>query len=147
MTSPRAGRAVALSRFDLPDAQNLLIHGCEDCACAVSDGLGDRLSAVQSRMSLHLATDSEVWIRGKEVVEIPLDPYHHALFNPLGRGGVVVVNENARDILRIFTEPRTRWQARSAWAGSDQDFDEVTATLSDLDMIHPAAQVQHPSFG
>lgn len=144
MTSVRPSRAVALSRFDLPDAQGLLVHGCEDCACAVSDDLGTRLPAVPSP---HPMTGAGLWVRGREIVEIPLDPHHHALFNPLGHGGVVVVNEQARDIFRSFTQPTTRQQACSAWTGSGHDFDRVTKTLSALEMIHRAGHVQRPAFG
>lgn len=144
MTSLRAERAVVLSRLDLPETHDLLVHGCEDCACAVSDDLSTRAPTAASP---HVMTDTDPWVRGRETVEIPLTQHHHALFNPLGHGGVVVVNECARDIFRGFTQPVTRRQARTAWAGSDQDFDSVTGVLSELDMIHPVGQAQHPTFG
>ena len=38
----RVRRAVALSSFDVPGAQELLLHGCEDCACPVTKNERER---------------------------------------------------------------------------------------------------------
>ncbi len=88
----RTHRAVVLSSFDLPDAQELLLHGCEDCACPVSD---DRSLRTPSALPSAVLGDTSRWVCGREVVVIQLDPDHQLLFNPVGRGGAVVVNEPA----------------------------------------------------
>jgi uncharacterized protein len=88
-----ARRAVALSTFDLPDAQQLLLHGCEDCACPVSDDLSLQNPGVE--LPPMAPADTSRWACGRDVVEIQIDSEHKLLFNPVGRGGVVVLNQPA----------------------------------------------------
>jgi len=99
--------AVALSAFDLPDSGQLLVHGCEDCACAVSGthaghGVGT------------LPSPSGRLIRGRDVQEFQVDGEHWGVFNPAGEGGVVVLNALARQVLRCFGDPATLADARAA---------------------------------
>ena len=67
----RMRRAVVLSSFDLPDAQELLLHGCEDCACPVADDRGLRALSMPATAGLG---GTSRWVCGREVIEIPLDP-------------------------------------------------------------------------
>src|SRR5215472_13318234 len=86
----REHRAVVISSFDLPGGRELLLHGCEDCACSVSDNQSLGIAELPSA-----ADGTGHWVAGREVIEIPLDSGHRLLFNPVGRGGVVVVNDDA----------------------------------------------------
>jgi len=139
MTSARR-RAVALSSFDLPGAPELLVHGCEDCACPVSDTAARRAQ----RTPPVTADDSRLWVRGTGVVDMELDPGHRLLFNPAGRGGVVVVNEPAHQIFRSFRQPTTIQDAQAAWPGAGAS--EVLSRLSQFDVIHPAGHPPAPEF-
>jgi uncharacterized protein len=139
----RTRRAVVLSSFDLPDAQELLLHGCEDCACPVSD---DRSLRTPSALPAAVLGDMSSWVCGREVAEIRLDPDHQLLFNPVGRGGAVVVNEPAHRIFRCFQQPATFRDVQAAWPGRSDDVEETFRRLSQLEMIHPSEQVLRPEF-
>ncbi|HEY5987783.1 MAG TPA: radical SAM protein, partial [Streptosporangiaceae bacterium] len=139
----RARRAVALSSFDLPGAQELLLHGCEDCACPVSD---DPRPRAQPRLRPPSPADTCRWVRGRDVFEIRLDPEHRLLFNPAGRGGVVVVNKAANNIFRCFERPTTIADAQTACAAASGDFEGVFTRLRDLDVIHPDGQSPRAVF-
>ncbi|HCU92691.1 MAG TPA: radical SAM/SPASM domain-containing protein [Actinobacteria bacterium] len=153
MTSARrVRRAIALSSFDVPGAPGLLIHSCEDCACPVSDSQQVRAPGVTPPVA---ATDTRRWVRGAGVVEMRLDGQHQLLFNSAGRGGVVVVNEQAHQIFRRFQHPATLQEVRarlreeepSGGVHADRpgdDFGEVITRLSQFDVIHPAG---HPPQG
>jgi uncharacterized protein len=138
-----AYRAVAISASDLPDALQLLVDGCEDCACAVSDGGTLRTPSVAPPAML---ADTKRWACGREVVQLHLDPEHQLLFNPIGRGGVVVVNELANRIFRCFKRPVTLSDVRAAWSGNPDDVDEMFRRFSQLEMIYPAGQSVHPAI-
>jgi uncharacterized protein len=129
-----------LSRFDLPDAGDMLVHGCEDCACPVSD---EASAAPMPAPAIHGVGQL---VGAREVVDLPLDQGHRALFNPVGRGGLVVVNERASRIFRCFARPATLREARSSWPGGTAEFDTITASLYQLGMLHPAGEVQRPEF-
>jgi len=139
----RARRAVVLSTFDLPDARELALHGCEDCACAVSD---DRSLRAPSAPPAAAMADGSRWVCGREVVEIDVDPCHQLLFNPVGRGGVVVVNDPAHRIFRCFQRPASFRDVQASWPGHGDDVEEVFTRLGQLDLIHPAEQVLTPEF-
>jgi uncharacterized protein len=144
----RVRRAVALSIFDVPGAQELLLHGCEDCACPVTKN--EREQAPQWARAV-TADDLRHWVSGGEVIEEPLDSNHWMLFNPAGRGGVVVVNEPGHAIFSRFRQPATLREVRSdrLAAGNDargDDFEDVVARLSQFDIIHPAGDVPKPVF-
>lgn len=132
MTSARR-RAVALSSFDLPGAQELLVYSCEDCACPVSD-----VQERHARAAPVTVGDPRRWVRGTGVVEMALDAGHRLLFNPAGRGGVVVVNEPAHQIFQSFQQPTTIRDAQAHWTKAGTGADEVLTRLSQFDVIHPA---------
>jgi uncharacterized protein len=135
-------RAIALSVFDLPAGQQLLLNGCEDCACAVSDDL-----SLPARPRPRPAPDDAgTWINGPDVVEARLDNEHHLLFNPLGHGGVVVVNEPAYRVFHSFRQPATVGDVRAGWPGDDRDVDEAFERLSRLELISPVGQPVTPAF-
>jgi uncharacterized protein len=141
--TPARRRAVALSSFDLPDAPELLVHGCEDCACPVSDT--QERHARRSAPPV-TADDPRRWVRGTGVVEMPLDAEHRLLFNPAGRGGVVVTNEPAHRIFSSFSGPTTIREARAGWPDGEAGASEVLTRLSQFDVIHPAGQPPARAF-
>jgi uncharacterized protein len=124
--------------LDLPGAQELLVYSCEDCACPVSD---TQERHAQSAAPPVTADDPRRWVRGTGVVELELDAEHRLLFNPAGRGGVVVVNESAHQIFQSFQQPTTVRDAQAERPDAGTDAGEVLARLSQCDLIHP---VGHP---
>jgi uncharacterized protein len=132
-------RAVALSSFDLPDAQRLLVHGCEDCAPVSTEPV------VPAAPLVPLA-DSTRWIRGQEIFESQLDTGHRLLFNPLGNGGVVVVNELAHRIFSCFGQPVTLADVQAALADRRDGVEAIVTRLRRLDIIHPVGQPVRPVF-
>src|SRR6266550_9397760 len=106
-----ARRAVVLSSSDLLGAQQLLVHACEDCACPVSGG--GRAGALATLPSVSVGRTVN-WIRAREVIEMKLDDEYRLLFNPVGRGGAVVVNHAAQQILRCLEHPATWKEVRAA---------------------------------
>jgi len=134
--------AVALSSFDLPDAQELLLHGCEDCACPV----GDDPFPVVGGASAAAGADERAWVSGRHVLEMSLDPEHTLLFNPLGHGGVVVVNDEARGMFRSFAKPARLAEVQAAWPGGAANVERIFGRLVHLQMVHPAGQEQRPEF-
>jgi uncharacterized protein len=139
----RADRPRVLSTFDVPDAQALMVHSCEDCACPVSDTAGAR--ALTPVAAGAMAEESR-WMRGQEVIEMRLDSRHWLLFNPVGNGGVVVLNEPALDIFAGFKHPVTIRAARTASGQDSGTFENVCNRLAALGMIHPAGEPQRPLF-
>ncbi len=135
-----------LSNDDIDGAAELLLHNCEDCACAVSSqGGGTTIPAISPATVL---ADDRMWTCAPEVVEIRLDPKHMLLFNPVGEGSPVVVNELAYRIFRRFTEPTT---VRDVVAGrpADETDDDVTATfgrLHQVSLLQLAGHHARPTF-
>lgn len=143
MLAAHPGRqAVVLSAFDLPDAERLLLHGCEDCACPVTT---ERPSPAPAGPDLTLSPYSR-WIRGQEIFEARLDTEHRLLFNPVGRGGVVVVNDPAYRIFRLFQQPVTLEEVRAALRDNGDDAGATFDQLRQLEIIHPAGQPVRPVF-
>jgi uncharacterized protein len=136
-------QAVALSRFDLPDAYDLLLNSCEDCACPVSD---DQAVMRQVMPSPLAASDNGRWVCANDVAEFPLDAEHRLLFNPLGSGGVVVVNEPAYDIFRHFQLPAALGDVGRSRPGRGEEVEEIFRRLSHLQLIHPDGQQPRPQF-
>ncbi len=136
-----ARRAVVLSSCDLPDSQQLLLHGCEDCPVSI-----DQRVPSPSVLPFGVVGDTTRWVCGREVIEIRLDPERRLLFNPVGHGGVVVVNEPAHSVFRHFQQPSTFQDARRAWPGSDVDFEAAFRRLQQLEMIQPYGQLLHLQF-
>jgi uncharacterized protein len=89
------------------------------------------------------------WVLGAEVLQLPIgDGEHHVLFNPLGSGGVTVVNEQARGMLDMFRQPTARSAARRSWPGSAGEFRRIFGELTRFGMLHPAgAPPRRPDFG
>jgi uncharacterized protein len=85
-------------------------------------------------------------VRGREVVDIPIGNGHFALFNPVGSGGAVVVNEPGRNLSRRFAQPATLAEARVCGPERESDAEYVFDRLSRLGFIHPAGQQQRPQF-
>jgi uncharacterized protein len=138
-----AERPLVLSTFDLVDAQALMVHSCEDCACPVSEA-GDvpELTPVAAGAM----ADESTWVRGQEITEIRLDSRHWLLFNPVGNGGVVVLNESAFAVFAGFRQPVTIRTARTAAKQDRADFADVCNRLAALGMVHPAGESQRPQF-
>jgi uncharacterized protein len=138
-----ADRPMVLSTFDLPDAQALLVRSCEDCACPVSEAGGVRSPAPVSAEAI---ADESIWVSGQEIAEMRLDSRHWLAFNPVGTGGVVVLNEPAFAILASFKRPETIRAARAATGLRRQAFAEACQRLAALGLIHPAGAAQRPEF-
>lgn len=135
-------RAAVVSNFDLPGAPDMPIHNCEDCACAVSETESAGLLAVPSPADLD---DDLLWVSGREVCDLPLDQEHRVLFNPVGRGGVVVVNERAHRVFRTLVQPISARSLRDLLSAED-DAPDILARLARLQLIHPASQAITPGF-
>ena len=138
---PLTPRAVVLASADVDGGQTSLLHSCEDCACEVAT------RPVRTNDHTDLRADREGrWIRGSDIVESRLDDEHHLLFNPLGSGGVVVINDVARRIFARFTDAATIASANANLTGSEQsEARRVTDLLRDLEMIQPADRPTPPA--
>jgi len=136
-------RAMALSSFDLPDAYELMVSSCEDCACAVSDSQAGERRAMPSAP---VSSDDGRWVCGSDVAEFPLGAEHRLLFNPLGSGGVVVVNDPGYDIFRAFQAPATVADVRRSRPGRGEEVTEIFKRLGQLQLIHPDGRPPLPSF-
>ncbi|HLX48036.1 MAG TPA: radical SAM protein [Streptosporangiaceae bacterium] len=77
---------------------------------------------------------------------MPLDAEHWLLFNPVGQGGVVVVNEPARRFFHSFQRSATAADVRASWAGREDEFGELFGRLTQLGMIHPPGRPGAPRF-
>lgn len=126
--------AVALTDSDVPTGGMSRIYHCEDCACAVSGG------RTTIRQSSELP-DGEL-VAASDVFELALDDDHVLLFNPMGNGGVVVVNQQARRILRLFTTPSTLAQV-----ATDDRARGVVVRLLECGVIHERDRPPRPQFG
>jgi uncharacterized protein len=136
-------RAVVLSSLDLPDARELLLHGCEDCACPVSEVEDARRP---SAPALSVPDPMSRWVCAREVVEMPLNSEYQLLFNPVGRGGVAVLNESARRVYDAFREPVTLGDVQGAWAGDSADLEATFKRLGELALLHPCEQPPRLEF-
>lgn len=128
--SDGARPGVVLSSADVTGGSQLLLHACEDCACAVSTTQGTGpLAAVAN-------SDGDCWVAADGIVEMRLDPDHHLLFNPMGQAGVVVVDEAAYEVFRSF---RVATPIRAMAAARSRDTAEavvISRQLAQLQMIH-----------
>jgi len=143
-----APRAIAISNLDLPDAQQLLLHDCEDCACPVSATADSPLAAAALAPAADLDGPGR-WVRGREVISVGLDADHQVLFNPVGHGGAVVVNEEAQRIFRCFQEPVTFGDAfREAGPGPGREAEvrDLFRRLGQLELIHPEGADERPEL-
>jgi uncharacterized protein len=143
MRSARSWRqAVVLSVSDIPDGGDLLVHGCEDCACPVSDQ-ASRTAVLPPASAFPADTR---WVCASDAVEFPLDAERRLLFNPLGSGGVVVVNEPAYAVFRSFTRPTKPSDVARSRPGDEGDADRIFRRLGQLQVIHPVGQPARPPF-
>lgn len=145
-----APRAIAISNLDLPDAQKLLLHDCEDCACPVSATADSPLAAAALAPPADLDGPGR-WVRGREVISVGLDADHQVLFNPVGHGGAVVVNEEAQRIFRCFQQPVTFGDAFLAAGGGagparEAEVRDLFRRLSQLELIHPEGADERPEL-
>jgi len=139
--SSQARRAIALSSFDLSETAHAVPAGCEDCACSVSGS-----PPAPAWPAAATATDVSHWVRGREVTEIPIGGDHFVLFNPVGSGGAMVVNEPGRSVLQRFARPATLTEARVTGPESERNARHVFDRLSQLGFIHPVGHIQEPEF-
>jgi len=138
-----ANRPLVLSAFDLPDAAALMVHSCEDCACPVSQAGGGR---ALTPMAAGTMTDESTWVGGREVTEMRLDTGHWLLFNPVGNGGVVVLNQAALGVFTGFRHPATVADARAGTGLDAAAFADACQRLAALGLIHPAGETPRPRF-
>lgn len=140
--SSQVRRAIALSSFDLSETAHAIPSGCEDCACSVS-GSPPPAPAWPAPLT---ATDVSHWVRGREVMEIPIGGDHFVLFNPIGSGGAVVLNEPGHEVLQRFARPATLTEARVTGPESERNAEHVFDRLSQLGFIHPVGHIHEPEF-
>ena len=142
-----ADNAVVLSNDDIADGAELLMHNCEDCACAVS---GQAAAAAMTGVSDAVAlADDRAWASGPEVLEIRLDPEHTLLFNPVGDGSPAVLNQAAYDIFSRFKAPASLRDIVAAHEDEDAGASDVTPTfarLRQLSLISPDGLPAAPAF-
>lgn len=136
-------RAMALSSFDLPDAYELMVSSCEDCACAVSDNLAGEPRALPP---FPAGSDDYRWVCGSDIAEFPLNAEHRLLFNPLGSAGVVVVNEPAYEIFRAFQAPTAVADVRQSRPGYGEEVTSIFRRLGQLQLIYPDGRQPPPRF-
>lgn len=130
-------RAVALSSFDVHNGPELIVRSCEDCACPVSSERGERRQLAEP--------PTGELVHARDVLELPLNDEHSVLFGPLGNGGVVVVNEAARDIFRSFRRPCT--VADVVRAGHEPEVAAaVIGRLVEQELVHQSGSEQTPQF-
>jgi uncharacterized protein len=132
---------LALSRFDLSERALAAPHGCEDCACSVSESLESLTWPPAPE-----ATVNTKWIRAAEFVQIQVNRDHYVLFNPVSSGGAVVVNESSLGLLNRFARPATLAEARVTGPDREPGAPDVFDRLSRLGFIHAAGQIQRPEF-
>jgi uncharacterized protein len=138
---PGVRQAIALSGFDLSGAVQISSHGCEDCACSVSESL-----QVPTWPPRPETAGVNHWVRGREVTKIEMGDGHYVLFNPVGSGGAIVVNEPGLELFHRFDRPVTLSEARVTGPECERDAQDVFDRLSRLGFIHPEGQVQSPEF-
>jgi radical SAM protein with 4Fe4S-binding SPASM domain len=135
-------QAIVLSRFDLADGHELLLHSCEDCACPVSD----EQAVHRHVLPPPAAPDDSCWVRASDVAEFPLEGEYRLLFNPLSSAGVVVVNGSALDIFRDFRLPAVPGDVARSRPGRAVEISQAFGRLAQLELIHPAGQRPRPEF-
>lgn len=140
---PQLRHVLALSKFDLPGNDDLLVYCCEDCACPVSENPGSRYHAPPP---LPCATPDSLWVCADGVHDSPIDDEYRLLFNPLGTCGAVVVNDATYRMYRSFHRPTVPTEAiRAYWAPSAKA-EEIFQRLGRLQLIHPVSQPPKPQF-
>ena len=126
-------QAIVLSRFDLADGHELLLHSCEDCACPVSD----EQAVHRHVLPPPAAPDDSCWVRASDVAEFPLEGEYRLLFNPLSSAGVVVVNGSALDIFRDFRLPAVPGDVARSRPGRAVEISQAFGRLAQLEAYSP----------
>lgn len=85
--------------------------------------------------------------RSTSVFEYELDDLHRLLFQPVGDGEVVVVNQSAYRIFRGFDQPTTVAGVRTALPQTIGDIDEVVARLHRAGLIQRPGAPATPTLG
>lgn len=127
----------------MSNAYGLLLNSCEDCACAVSDSSPGQLPALPPTVG---DSDAGSWVKGSEVAEFALDDRYRILFNPVGSGGPVVVNESAYDIFRAFATPTSVADVQRSRPGRIAEISQIFERLSRLQLIQPSDGPRRPDF-
>jgi uncharacterized protein len=150
-----------LSRFDVEGSSDLLVYSCEDCACPVSEyhDTGNQPAAqLPSRRPAPSAVENGRWVRASDVTEFPLDDNYWVLFNPLGTGGVVVVNRPAYEVFHALAQPTALTEliagqppkaGPSGETAETADAAQTARTLGELarlELVHPDGQPCRPRF-
>jgi uncharacterized protein len=135
--------AQVLSSFDLPDEYQLVVSHCEDCACPVGES---RIGERRVLPPASAAPAGSRWVRGRDVVDFPLDATHRLLFNPLGSAGAVVVNDPAYEIFGAFQNPVALTDVRRSRPGRGAEVMKTFQRLGQLQLIHLEGQRAEARF-
>jgi uncharacterized protein len=128
---------VVLSAYEITSPQQVLIYSCEDCACPVSR------NQIATPPSLSFPPPNNVpLVSSRELVEVQIKDDYSVLFNPLGKGGAVVVNETALRIIQQFQHPQTTDSVTRHWEGDHKGFTEALGRLYALELIHSTNHLQ-----
>src|SRR5690348_4789453 len=134
MASLPSGKAVAFSS-PLPLADSPVAGHCEDCACPVSYA-DVQYAHGNSQQDVSPDTDAaSSWTRNSDAVEIQLDDAHWALFNPLGSGGVTVVNHVAYRIFRLIGRRTTLAEIVPGWIRARNEAIGVIRHLAERGLV------------
>lgn len=129
-------RASALSTSDVPRQLDLVVHDCEDCACAVS-------STVVARDRTTTLPAGPL-VQAPNVVHTALDADHSVFFSPFGNGGAVVLNSAAAEVFLAFATPTAIADVRLGMTAAD--LEPVVRRLLEQDLIHPAGRAPRPRY-
>ncbi|GAB1516244.1 thioether cross-link-forming SCIFF peptide maturase [Actinophytocola sp. KF-1] len=125
-----------MSTSDVPHRIDLVVHDCEDCACAVS-------STVVARDRTTALPDGPL-VQAPNVVETVLDEHHSVFFSPFGNGGAVVLNTAAAEVFRAFATPVSTADVRIGVA--EADLEPVVRRLVEQDLVHPVGRAPRPRY-
>lgn len=133
---------VAISVFDLPDSSRSLVHGCEDCACAVAAPQ----RPPRGNLTFADLPAGGTLVRGGEIFEHALGDEFRLLFHTAGDGNVVVVNRSAYQIFHAFDRPATLAAVREAIPSTVGEIEGVVARLYSAGIIQRPEVPAVPSF-
>jgi len=87
------------------------------------------------------------WARNQEAVAVRIDDWHWVLFNPLGGGGVTVVNEAAYGVFCSIGQSTTTEEVLARWPGQEPEAIAVAEHLAGRGLIYakPADGVRGPA--
>ncbi len=120
---------------------NMVISYCEDCACAAVEQIFAQ-PFVQGREVVKISCRTVPELRFEPLVE----GEYWAVFNPTGETGVVVLNQNAVELLTRFNEAKSLAEIRQSYAGFNNEVKEATSRLLALGLILPVGETQSPAL-